>query len=104
MPEIDEFEKQARELLVRLGHKTQPIEYVMKIAQALREVHDRGRQEMYDMVGCVYHSSKSEVACLVKDECYLTNTIFNGNENTNHEVTKLTNDQIINEWLKLFKI
>jgi hypothetical protein len=62
------------------------------------------KQEMYDMVGCVYHSSKSEVACLVKDECYLTNTIFNGNENTNHEVTKLTNDQIINEWLKLFKI
>lgn len=62
---------------------------------------NENKQEVYNMIGCVYHSSKSEVACLVKDECYLTNTIFNGNENTNHEVSKLTNEEIINEWLKI---
>jgi hypothetical protein len=60
------------------------------------------KQEMYDMIGCVYHSSKSEVACLVKDECYLTNTEFYGNENTNHEVSTLTNGEIINKWIDLF--
>lgn len=60
------------------------------------------KQEMYDMIGRVYHSSKSEVACLVKDECYMTNTAFYGNENTDHEVSSLTNKQIINKWIKLF--
>ena len=51
--------------------------------------------KMYDMVGCVYHSSKSEVACLVKDECYLTNTIFNGNENTprGYKINKRPNNK-----------
>jgi hypothetical protein len=60
------------------------------------------KQAMYDSVGRVYHSSKGEVACLVKDECYLTNTKFFGNEETENEVSTLTNDEIITLWLKLF--
>jgi hypothetical protein len=60
------------------------------------------KQEMYDMIGRVYHSSKGEVACLVKDECYLTNTKFFGNEETENKVSTLTNEEIINLWkLKL---
>ena len=60
------------------------------------------KQDMYDSIGRVYHSSKGEVACLVKDECYLTNTKFFGNEETENEVSLLTNDEIINKWIKIF--
>lgn len=60
------------------------------------------KQRMYDSVDCVFHSSLGEVACLVKDECNTTNTLFYGNENTEHEVSKLTNDEIINKWIELF--
>lgn len=66
--------------------------------------HTTNKQEMYDMVGRVYHSSKGEVACLVKDECYLTNTEFFGNEETQNEVSKLTNQEILNLWKNLFEI
>ena len=62
------------------------------------------KQEMYDMISKVYHSSKGEVACLVKDECYLTGTEFYGNEETNNEVSLLTNQEILNLWKKLFNI
>lgn len=63
--------------------------------------HSTNKQEMYDSIGRVYHSSKGEVACLVKDECYLTNTKFFGNEETNNEVSKLTNQEILEEWKKI---
>ena len=65
--------------------------------------HTTNKQEMYDMVGKIYHSSKGEVACLVKDECYLTHTEFFGNEETENEVSKLTNDEVLNLWKELFK-
>lgn len=56
------------------------------------------KQEMYDMVGRVYHSSKGETATLVKDECYTTGTMFIGNENTQNEVSTLSNEEIIEKW------
>jgi hypothetical protein len=59
------------------------------------------KQGMYDSIGCVYHSSLSEVACLVKDECETTGVIFNGTEVTNNPPVLLTNDEIINEWIKI---
>lgn len=62
------------------------------------------KQEMYDMIGCVYHSSKSEVACLVKDECETTGTPFFGNYATNNPPNLLSNDEIIKEWVKLLEI
>jgi hypothetical protein len=60
------------------------------------------KQELYDMIGCVYHSSLSEVACLVKDECELTGTEFFGNESTNYVVENLSNEEIINKWIEKF--
>ena len=60
------------------------------------------KQKMYDSIDCVFHSSLGEVACLVKDECYSANVLFYGNENTDHEVSKLTNDDIIDKWIELF--
>jgi len=62
------------------------------------------KQSMYDMIGCVYHSSKSEVACLVKDECESTGVIFNGNEATENPPVLLTNDEIIQKWLKILEL
>lgn len=61
------------------------------------------KQAMYDMIGCVYHTSKSEVACLVKDECETTGTIFYGTEVTDNPPNLLTNDEIINKWIKALK-
>jgi hypothetical protein len=58
------------------------------------------KQQMYDSIGRVYHLSKGEVACLVKDECFLTNTKFFGNSETMNEVSPLNNDEIINLWIK----
>lgn len=62
------------------------------------------KQAMYDMIGCVYHSSKSEVACLVKDECEATGVIFNGNEATDNPPVLLSNDEILAEWIKLLEL
>jgi hypothetical protein len=59
------------------------------------------KQAMYDSIGCVYHSSLSEVACLVKDECETTGVIFNGTEVTNNPPVLLTNDEIVIEWIKI---
>jgi hypothetical protein len=59
------------------------------------------KQSMYDSIGRVYHSSKGEVACLVKDECWLTNTKFFGNEETENAVSELTNEEIITIWEKI---
>lgn len=61
--------------------------------------YTESKQEMYDMIGRVYHSSEGEVACLVKDECWSTGTQFFGNEETEHEVSELSNEEIINIWL-----
>lgn len=58
------------------------------------------RQSMYDSIGRVYHFSKGEVASLVKDECYLTGTKFFGNEETENEVSTLTNEEVIGLWVK----
>jgi len=66
--------------------------------------YSTNKQEMYDSIGRVYHSSKGEVACLVKDECWLTNTKFFGNEETNNIVSPLSNDEIIELWKKTLEI
>jgi len=62
------------------------------------------KQEMYDSIGRVYHSSKGEVACLVKDECFITGTDFFGNSETNNEVSDLSNLQIIEKWKNLLDL
>ncbi len=62
------------------------------------------KQAIYDSIGRVYHSSKGEVACLVKDECWLTNTQFFGNEETNNIVSPLTNDEIFQEWKRVLEL
>ena len=59
------------------------------------------KQSMYDMIGRVYHSSISEVATLVKDECESTGTKFFGNDATDTIIPSLSNDEIIKAWVKV---
>jgi hypothetical protein len=61
------------------------------------------KQSMYDSIDCVYHSSLSEVACLVKDECNSTGTKFIGTDATNTDIEDLTNSQIINRWIEILR-
>lgn len=90
------------------GHISDPQYYETYVKPLLSEkvVHmgySTSPQELYNSIGKVYHSSKGEVACLVKDECWLTNTEFFGNEETNNEVSTLTNEEIINLWKNTIK-
>ena len=64
--------------------------------------HFNKKQEMYNSIGRAYISSISEVASLVKQECYQTGTKFFGNKVTSYEPTKLSNKEIINKWVELF--
>jgi hypothetical protein len=59
---------------------------------------------MYDLVGRVYHSSKGEVASLVKDECFSTGTKFFGNEETENQISTLTNNEVVDLWKIVFSL
>jgi len=59
---------------------------------------------MYDSIGRVYHSSLSEVACLVKDECMSTGTQFFGNEATDTKLESITNDEVITRWVETLEL
>lgn len=93
-------------LFGHIGDQTYFDTYVKPLLNPKIEMvgHTTDKQGMYDMIGRVYHSSKGEVACLVKDECYLTNTKFFGNEETENEVSTLTNLEIIDLWKKILLI
>jgi hypothetical protein len=62
------------------------------------------KQAMYDLVGRVYHSSKGEVASLVKDECFSTGTKFFGNEETENQISTLTNNEVVDLWKIVFSL
>lgn len=66
--------------------------------------YEDNKQLIYNSVGRVYHSSISEVACLIKDECLLTNTAFYGNNAVSHTTTELTNKEILQLWLKVLQL
>lgn len=82
-------------------------EYIIPLISSYKDKiimmgHFLDKQKMYNMIGRVYHSSISEVASLVKDECYSTNTKFFGNSSTNNITKYLSNDEIINKWMSIF--
>ena len=86
------------------GYYEQYVKPLVAHPKVIEYGHADNKQSMYDMVGRVYHSSKGEVACLVKDECWSTGTEFFGNEETEHEVSELTNEEIIKEWVKMLEL
>lgn len=86
------------------GYYEQYVKPLVAHPKVIEYGHADNKQTMYDMIGRVYHSSKGEVACLVKDECWSTGTEFFGNEETEHTVSELTNEEIIKEWFKVLGI
>lgn len=88
------------------------INYYNSVVKPMIDEHDNvieygfisDKQKMYDMIGAAFLSSKREVASLVKDECETTGTKFYGNKATEHDVKVLTNEEIIQEWVKLLKL
>ena len=58
------------------------------------------RQQMYEMISCVYHSSTEEIACLVQGECAIVGIPFYGNCNSPpYEIWH--NDIILKAWKKV---
>jgi hypothetical protein len=97
------------EKVLIFGSISEPNYYENKVKPLLSDKvihmgHVDGKQSIYDMIGRVYHSSISEVACLIKDECFTTGTKFFGNEATTHQVSALTNNEIIEKWINIFEI
>jgi hypothetical protein len=75
--------------------------HVKDLIDGVKVIHKNfefDKQVMYNSIGRVYHSSLSECACLVKDECYQTNTKFFGNVATDTEVSMSSNDEILDLW------
>lgn len=62
------------------------------------------KKEIYDSIGRVYHSSKGECASLVKDECESCGIKFFGSKETENKKINMTNEEIINAWVKLLEI
>lgn len=86
------------------GYYNQYVKHLIDNEVVFHMNYQTNKQEMYDSIGRVYHMSKGEVACLVKDECYLTNTKFFGNKETENEVSTLTNEEIFKLWKQILDI
>lgn len=106
---IDRAVKEGYEKIILFGNITDQNYYNNFVKPLLnKNIIEYGfesdKQKIYDMVGGVFLSSKSEVASLVKDECETTGTKFYGNSATDHDVKELTNDEIIKEWIKILDL
>lgn len=66
--------------------------------------YEEDKQAIYSGIGRVYHSSISEVACLIKGECEQTGTLFFGNNATAHSLTSLSNEEILTLWKKALQL
>jgi len=80
------------------GYYHEKVKPLIDDGKAVHSGYAKSKQKMYDSVGRVYHSSKGEVACLVKDECFSTGTKFFGNEETQNTVSHLSNEEIFSLW------
>jgi len=77
------------------------IKPLLEINQNLNMAGYCDKQKIYDQIDRVYHSSIGEVASLVKDECFTTGTKFFGNEETNNQISNLTNGEILKLWKEI---
>jgi hypothetical protein len=107
---IERAKKDGYKKIILFGNVTDPQYYNNQVKPLIdnTQVIEYGfisdKEKMYNMVECVYLSSKSEVASLVKDECETTNTIFKGNDDTEHDGLSLTNEEIINKWKEVLNL
>jgi hypothetical protein len=61
--------------------------------------YEDNKQNIYDSITDVYHSSILETWGYIKGECKLTNTLFHGNISTNG-YWEMSKEEIINNWIK----
>jgi hypothetical protein len=80
------------------------LKHQIKLLLTVNYFFEPNKQKMYESVERVYHSSISEVACLIKDECYQTGTLFFGNSATTPEVSTLSNTEILGLWKNTLQI
>lgn len=66
----------------------------------VRYMGHKEKSEIYSMIDRVYHMSTGEVASLVMDECFTTDTLFIGNGITTYQPQEVCNDDIIKTWLQ----
>jgi hypothetical protein len=66
--------------------------------------HEDNKQAMYDRITKVYHSSASETFNLVKAECLLTKTLYDGLDSSESGCELWTKTEILDAWKKLLNL
>lgn len=63
-------------------------------------IYVEDKQEMYDQITDVYHTSKLEVCPYIQGECIITKTNFHGNEQTSEKYVVMSDEEILETWVK----
>jgi hypothetical protein len=71
---------------------------LLQTGRASYKGHIDNKQEMYDMVDVVYHSSKRETFNFVKAECIQTGVAYKGLNSAESNATYWTDDRIFQAW------
>jgi hypothetical protein len=58
------------------------------------------KQAMYDQITDVFHTSKMEVCPYIQGESMMTNTNFHGNDQTDEEYKIMSDQEILDIWVK----
>tara|TARA_R110000824_G_scaffold52108_2_gene144880 strand:- start:2020 stop:2559 length:540 start_codon:yes stop_codon:yes gene_type:complete len=66
--------------------------------------HLDNKQEMYDKVKTVYHSSKRETFNLVKAECQKAEVEYRGLNSADSNAEYLSNEDILNKWKEALEL
>lgn len=72
--------------------------------QAILKSFENNKQEMYDSLEAVYHSSESETFNYIRAECAATDTIYHGTETADPDVTLFSDEEIVSAWITLLGI
>ena len=67
-------------------------------------IYAEDKQEMYDQLTDVYHTSKLEVCPFIQGECIITKTNFHGNQQTLEKYVVMSDDEILETWVEELKL
>lgn len=89
------------------GKISQPVYFentifpLLQTGRAFYKGHLNSKQEMYNMVDAVYHSSKRETFNFVKAECLATGVEYKGLDSAESDAEYWPDDRILNAWTKI---
>lgn len=66
--------------------------------------HMDDKQKMYDTVGTVYHSSKSETFNFIKPECAMAGVEYNGLPSAESGAIYLEEEEVVERWVKVLNL